>query len=465
MYITNLSLIIVILGSSFLSYFELTSALYINSKNNLEKSISQSLPELKFLSQSEKKNKINSLIEKTTSSTSPLFNFKKNHALGRLLLLSGLETNLSDEKLNQICNAREELIIAAQSSPRKIEYQLSIADIESISSSLISTCDSLKNSAKKSISLSERLQWVEYLAPNDPPTLYKKGIIERSIGARIEAMRSFRKFEENSLSSQEEYRRFIMSQAQTDLELEELLPRKYPNLLNWIAEYEKNPNPNIEYKLVFEKVFLELISNLTNDKKINSKESLEMLYKMYWFQGIQYSEAVKESLIKLIFKIASLHSSETFAKDFFGSLINQKKIPILISRNFSSISKKSSQIYNWTSHKDLNLISLDLKSESLGIFLPANSKTEKMIIQGGKGDKNIHSLKSSIWTSDDNITFTQSENIKSTRSGIIDSRPIAIFNLPELNAKYIKIFFSLESDKIQKLNSPTNLIVQLYTKQ
>jgi hypothetical protein len=86
-----------------------------------------------------------------------------------------------------------------------------------------------------------------------------------------------------------------------------------------------------------------------------------------------------------------------------------------------------------------------------------------MIVQGSKGDKSLLNLKASIWASDDNVTFTQTENIKSVRSGIIDSRPIAIFNLPELSSKYLKISFSLENDKTQRINAPANLITQFYT--
>jgi len=190
-----------ILLSAYFLYFEFLSISQLITQNKYEKKINDFLLESRFLKSSDRISKLSEILSTINNKKIP-FEHRTEYEAGKINLLLGLENPSSDKKMRILCTSREKFKSAAALSPRNINYQLSLTDIESISPYLAQTCDQLNNNeinnlnSAKNTSLAERLNWIESLGPLDPPTLYKKGLIEKAIGQRLNAMSSFRKFDE-----------------------------------------------------------------------------------------------------------------------------------------------------------------------------------------------------------------------------------------------------------------------------
>ena len=456
--------LILLIGVTFFSIFEIKSAIYLKNASDLSQTLQSHLSQFNFLSELEKTEKVDKVRLDRGNLSTPLLSHNNVFELGRIEMIAGLESSNTDEKIKRLCSARNYFIHASHLMPRNSEYHLAVADIESISPSLQATCDNLLPQNQNSISLQERLDFIKELAPFDPPTLYKSALILKAKGNRLQAMKSFRLFEETSLESKFIYRKYLMSQALNEDELKELLPRKLPILLTWLNEYSKTPNPNIDFLPVFESVFTETLNLLAgeNFKPQVNQNSTETLINLYHAKEIQTSEKIKLELAKLIYKNLSSDSEDLTAREVFKIISNSKRVQSLISTDLSSISKKTSQIYNWQKFNSSNSINIDIRSKGIGVYFPVGASSDYVFIQGSKTAKLPKDLKIELWTSTNNVEYAQTGEAKPEIKGEINQSPILVYKLPNLNSKYSKFYFSFNQENSANLTAPISTAIQFY---
>jgi hypothetical protein len=118
---------------------------------------------------------------------------KKAYELGRVKLALSAKEKDPEAQIKLICEAQELYHLALKKSPRNIEYNLALADIQSLSRLLPTTC---KSQNAKTLNVTERLKLIQHLGPYETNSAYKSGLIYRALGRNIDAMKQFRVFEE-----------------------------------------------------------------------------------------------------------------------------------------------------------------------------------------------------------------------------------------------------------------------------
>ncbi len=461
--------------SVFFIFQEISSiCIYKNSKN-LESRLEKLSKEIPFFSYTKKINSINQVFEAQEVIHTPLFEYQHLYQLGKLKLALGLETSNTEDKISSFCEARDFFISASRLSPNTVNYHIAIADIESISPYLSSTCQNYYNNNKKlkldatnatgQISIQERLKLIKHLSPTDPTTLYQVALIEKNLGSRIEAMQDFRAFEENSLvPNSKEIISYLLSQVQSEEEMNAIIPRKLPNILNWLNLYKNKNLESKDYTNAFEVPLIETIEKIdekTDYTDTEKKQLINILYKLYWSQDVQTFSNFKNKLVKLMYKEITLSDNDNQSQEILKILANSIRSPFLVSTKLSSTSKKTAQVYSWLDYQEESALGLNNKIDAVGLYIPTYDKVNTILLQANEGEILPRDISIEIWSSTDNVNYTLSQTISSKITTQLGTRTVALFENTKFKTPYTKIYFT-SNQKTIKLNSPINLALQIF---
>lgn len=431
-----------------------------------KKNIQKFLKEESFLSPTDYLDyfsKIETTLKKTAYRDS-----KSSYELGKTYLLKGIKSSVADEKLYSFCMAREQFKRALLHSPRDLEYNLALADVESISPHLSVTCNNTyaTSSTQSEHNVEERLLWIEHLAPNDPPTLYKKGLIEKAQGNRLKAMTSFRGYEEKSLSKNEATRQYLIQEIQNEEELTHAIPEKYPHTLQWYADYRRIGNTSLAFEKIFEKKMLAMLHAIANNHaegKIKSSELLSLLTKIRQTPHTSGFVTFETEVNALLFKHISLQTNDQFQAALYKKLSERKRAPFAIAQTLSGTTKKNAILSQWNTNNSQENISVDLRASGFFIYLPEEKETNLLIFQSTQSIHFPENTKIELWKSDTNSDYSiiQTADEKLT-TGTLNEKQIGYIDLGRLQKGYYKIYFSYPVDKSITISGPIEKIIQLY---
>lgn len=461
----NFSTLLTIIICSFFFLKDTSSIIYLLSKSSIESQISNTYNKLNNFNPIEKIKALEEIKETAQITPSGFLQKDKQLLLGKISMLQGIEESSSDKKIELFCEARSKFIESTKLAPNGIEYQLAVADIESISPLLSQACNNISSSSANNINLNERLNLIQKIAPHETSTLYKTALILKASGDRINAMKKFREFEENTLKPSIEIRRYLISQVINNEELRAILPRKLPHLINWYDDIKIIGNKNISASHIFEEALVETLNNL--DREIKTYEdkdgsSFKRLMHLYWSPNIQSTNQAKKILDQITYKYLSINSEDLNLIEYFKKLSQANRVELAISPNISNNTKKSSQLFDWYAHTSTTPINLNLSTDGIGFFVSANANYNFIAIQGNKGDYLPNDLKIEVWTSDNNLNYSQVTTLSSFKHTKLEDHPMSLFSIPKTNSKYIKLYFKYDNDKVSRLYGPINQLIQLY---
>ncbi len=388
---------------------------------------------------------------------------KKAYELGRVKLALSAKEKDPEAQIKLICEAQELYHLALKKSPRNIEYNLALADIQSLSRLLPTTC---KSQNAKTLNVTERLKLIQHLGPYETNSAYKSGLIYRALGRNIDAMKQFRVFEEYTLKPREEMRNFLLSLTHTAEELREILPRRYPSINNWLRSYERSKGtPKDENLKAFETAIIETIDSvITKVQKGNLEEKKleEILLTFYQDPITRSSSEIRRKTSKLLFEYY-LVNENVYAKKLMEALSEREKMTISTSKDFSTKSRKSGSVYNWQADNSKKIINIDLRSEGLGILLNNTKSPDLFLLSGSNSTPLPKNIRVEVWESEDNLDFSLTKDNLVVESGLINGKQSLYFYPGETRSPYIKIFFKFSGEYFNpSVSAPIESLIEAF---
>jgi hypothetical protein len=388
---------------------------------------------------------------------------KKAYELGRVKLALSAKEKDPENQIKLICEAQELYHLALKKSPRNVEYNLALADIESLSRLLPTTC---KNQSAKTLNVTERLKLIQHLGPYETNSAYKSGLIYRALGRNIDAMKQFRIFEEYTAKPREDMRNFLLSLTHSPEELSEILPRRYPSINNWLISYERSKGtPKDDNLKAFETAIIETIDSVitkVREGNLEEKKLEEVLLTFYQDPITRSSSEIRKKVSKLLFEYY-LVNDNAYAKKLMEAISEREKMNIATSKDFSTKSRKSGSIYNWQANNSKKVINIDLRSEGLGILLNSTKSPDFFTLSGSNSTPLPKNLRVEIWESEDNLDFTLTKDNLLVESGLINGKQSLYFYPGETRSPYIKIFFKFNGEYFNPaLNGPIESLIEAF---
>ncbi|HMO18468.1 MAG TPA: hypothetical protein PKA63_06530 [Oligoflexia bacterium] len=403
------------------------------------------------------------------------FKEKYQHGAGKAYVIKAVNSPDSTTMLNNFCKARALFLEATKTNPRNTKYHIEIADIESLSPLLAKSCEDLNigqltglSKPKNLLSAKNRLDHVLNINPSHLNTIYRAGLIYRQLGSRPEALRTFRRFQELSPSqSNRGLTEFFASIPENEQELDLILPRKYPLVLTWAKIYDKDPERSLEEHLpIFEAALKETLENefsLLTDGRISESLFLETLYHLAEESLLVEFPAIR----KKVFSLLKEHYEEK--KDSFASSISKDystltRIPTIKALEISRPAPGSGSLSFWINDKDQRTLSLDLKSDTLGLFTPSSRQAKIITITGKRGDQLPDSVSVKIWGSSDNLKFSPYQGVYKIETGSFNAAPVIKIELSEPIGAYTKLYFNSSGTISGRISQTADKLVQVYGK-
>ncbi len=416
-------------------------------------------------------------IEKASKTLSSLSERMHTHhsmhyEAGRAQLLLALKASDSTESLKRFCSAREHFFRASRNNPLHPVYHISIADIESLSPLLASSCDSENGSTASKHTVPERLSLVSELAPVDLTSIYRSAIIYNHIGQRELALATFRKYQELSPTTSSHIRDQLVRMPVNENELSLIIPKKYPDIHHWINAFKNNrPEEFRYYEHVFQKIISEIIELELNNLSLGQIEK-EKFIKMLQSLGSHEVTIKNPNLHSRIYTLLSEHFTSInskFANGEFAARVsslyaNSRRIPVAKSFDFSRKSPSTGMLYNWHHDMSKTSVQLNFKADHLGFFAPAPDQISLITIAGAPGQIIPDSVKIKLWTSPDNMTFSPYPGELEFNHGEMMGRPLLYILLPQPPGQYNKLYFEAGNTLGGIISNTAGELLQVFTK-
>jgi hypothetical protein len=390
-----------------------------------------------------------------------------HYEAGRAQLLLALRASDSKDSLEKFCSAREHFLKASRKNPMNPVYHISVADIESLSPLLSSTCDAEKKEGRTHTpDVAQRLALVAALAPVDLTSIYKSAIIYNQIGERERSLAAFRRYQELAPSTPWQIRNHLISIPRNESEVLKIIPRKYPDIIEWIRIFKDQRKEEYEnHSGVFQEIITDIINrelDALHAGNINEAQFIQMLLTFSSHEITLRNQSLRSRIHTLLSEYYQT-TDDSFAAELTSLYATSKRLPLAKSFEFSRKSPASGMLHTW--HHDLSTVSvqLDLKAAHLGFFVAEPEAVSLITLTGSTGQIIPDSLSVKMWTSLDNRSFTSYRGALDIRHGEINGIPVAFIQLPRPPGRYNKLYFQAGNTLGGVISNTARDILQVYS--
>ncbi|MCB0322665.1 MAG: hypothetical protein KDD69_03795 [Bdellovibrionales bacterium] len=376
--------------------------------------------------------------------------------------LASLPTLPLAERPNAVCASLRDLRSAVQRSPQEAALHVAIADIEALAPSWRTLCEI--DAAEPFTSTSERLRWVQVLAPFSVTEQYLSAVVYLALGEKEDALDLLRKNQEINPYFSQAQREFTYRLIENEGQLQTALPKKYPEITYWIKHYARQQPAALErYGAVFLGALREAVTDLVaryRSGQLPVRPFGQYLKNIRHLPLVEADPGLIATLDQMLIDVYRAEGNAWWA-DVLRRQTSSTRIPILKTMLADDHAPGSRMLYGWTTDLETRSAALDEPSQSAGIFLPDGYLPDFLVLQTSESDGRLDPSELDLLGSRDNERFHPFLPRSTPSVGSVDGKATLLLELPPTDFRYFKIHYRGNA-KRARFSAPLAELFELY---
>lgn len=387
--------------------------------------------------------------------------------LGRAALVLASITDNREAQADLFCESLSQFAMAVKAQPLNAGHHISFADLQLQIPNPNSLCNTIENRSydfKTDMSYLERLQHARGLYPFGVKEMYLASLVYMAAGKKYEALSLLRQNQELNPLFTRAQRHWLFSQINSQEELSAALPRKYPEVENWINYFIQNRSLDYSSWLgVFESAVESSIDELVNrykDGKL-TQDDFSLFIKSLSGKSISHrSENLRRRFDLLLADIFEIEGNEDWSR-MLRQRATLRRVPVLKSVIADEINPSGVMLFGWYRDWESRLAYFDNIGRSFGIFLPGSESAKYVYLSSLYGQSGLTGRDIGLAASFDNHRYHEVKGDYQIYSFVVDGRETLVIDVSKLKFRFLKIRYK-GAGRDQKFTHSLQQLVQVY---
>ena len=392
-----------------------------------------------------------------------------SYELGKAYLLQSIHLPQPADKLVLYCGALKYFARAAAQSPHNPSYQISWADIQTQLSSVELSCPELfselfsQSPSIRALDPAQRLAWAIRLAPLNTAGLYLASLVYLRQGNKPTALDLLRRDQEINSSFSEEQRQFAYRLVETGDDLNLALPRRYPQILFWIAHFAYQRESDY---LLWKPLFVQALNEALTELEFRFRQGglAPELFAQYLKNVAKLPLVASTDLVRRRLDSALGDIYEIEGNTKWAELLRRRQALTRLGVLKALIDDKrpeSTMLFGWTLDDEPRRTAFDVLGRSFGVYIPQKTMPRLLVLQTDSSSSALTQQSIELMFSENNLDYHQLDIKNSFTEVLVDGRQTIVINLPEEGFRYLKVRFLGSSREPRFTNSYAELL-QIY---